>query len=66
MDFPDGPVVKTQHLHCKEHGFGPGWAKFRVLHGVAKKGGAGGRALSSVPSRIAIIVPHFVALGIPW
>ena len=24
MDFPGGPVVKTQCFHCKEHGLSPG------------------------------------------
>ena len=22
-DFPGGPVVKTLHFHCREHGFDP-------------------------------------------
>ena len=31
-DFPVSPVVKTSHLQCRRHGFGPGLGK--ILHAM--------------------------------
>ena len=31
QNFPDGPVVKTQHIHCRGHEFDFRSGKFRLL-----------------------------------
>ena len=35
-DFPSGTVVRTQHLHCRVHGFDPR-LKNEILHATQAK-----------------------------
>ena len=37
QNFPDGPVVKTQHIHCRGHEFDFWSGKFRKKKKKAKK-----------------------------
>ena len=36
-EFPGGPVVRTLHFQCREHGFSPWLGNSHKMRGVAKK-----------------------------